>query len=218
MKGLYPIVDVEALGARGIDPLWFAEHVLRCEPPLLQVRSKRGSARDTLALLRALVPRCRQAKTQLFANDRPDLALLAGADGVHLGQEDLPIEAARQFAPQLGVGLSTHDLEQLERALAHRPTYVAFGPVFATLSKQNPEPCVGLPALMEAGRRARAHGIPLVAIGGIDLDGARAVAPHADLAAVIAALVYAEGGRVTARAAELQAILGERRELSPGAS
>jgi thiamine-phosphate pyrophosphorylase len=217
VKGLYPIVDVSALEARGVDLLVFADRVLAARPPILQLRNKTGSARETLSLLRALVPRCRDAKTLLFANDRPDLALLAGADGVHLGQDDLPAVAARQFAPAIGLGLSTHDLQQLERALAHQPTYVAFGPVFATGSKQNPEPVVGLAALQEASRRARARGVPLVAIGGIDFESAGAVAPHAELGAVIGALSRLSLDDVTPAAAELNALFGGR-ELKPHAS
>jgi thiamine-phosphate pyrophosphorylase len=218
VKGLYPIIDVETLVARGIDPLLFAERVLVAEPPILQLRSKSGSARATLELLRKLVPRCRAAKTLLFANDRPDLAVLAGADGVHLGQDDLPPEAARRFAPQLGLGLSTHNFDELDRALAHQPTYVAFGPVFSTGSKHNPEPVVGLEALAEASRRARARGIPLVAIGGIDYERAREVARHAELGAVIAALAGLELAQVPGRASELNAIFGAESRLSPRAS
>ncbi len=218
MKGLYPIIDVETLVARGIDPLLFAERVLVAEPPLLQLRSKSSSARAILELLRQLVPRCRAAKTLLFANDRPDLAVLAGADGVHLGQDDLPPEAARRFAPQLGLGLSTHSFDELDRALAHHPTYVAFGPVFSTGSKRNPEPVVGVEALAEASRRARAHGTPLVAIGGIDYERAQEVARYADLGAVIAALTSLELARVPARASELNAIFGGENRLSPHAS
>lgn len=206
MRGLYPIVDVDALAARGFDPLAFAERVLSVRPPLLQLRSKSRGARDTLALLRALLPLCQRAGTRLYANDRPDLAVLAAADGVHLGQDDLPPEAARTFAPALEIGLSTHDLEQLERALETRPAYVAFGPVFDTRSKRNPEQTVGLDGLARASALTRARGVPLVAIGGIDLERATEVARYADLVAVIADLVAPELGQVAERARQFQAI------------
>jgi thiamine-phosphate pyrophosphorylase len=205
-RGLYPIVDIDALSARGLSPLSFAEAVLSARPPLLQLRNKSGSARDSLALLRALVPLCRRVGTLLFANDRPDLALLAGADGVHLGQSDLPIGAARRLAPALLVGLSTHSLPELDEALGERPSYVAFGPVFDTGSKRNPERVVGLDALSEAGARARAAGVPLVAIGGLDLARAALVAPHAELGAVIAALAD-EPDAIGERALRFQAVL-----------
>lgn len=205
MRGLYAIVDIDALVARRLSPLSFAEAVLSARPPLLQLRNKTGSARDTLELLRALAPLCRRVGTRLFANDRPDLALLAGADGVHLGQSDLPIESARRVAPGLLVGLSTHSLPELEAALRERPSYVAFGPVFDTVSKRNPERVVGVDALAQAGERARAAGIPLVAIGGIDLERARLVAPHAELGAVIAALAD-DADAIAERAASFQAV------------
>jgi thiamine-phosphate pyrophosphorylase len=205
VRGLYPIVDIDALAARQLSPLSFAEAVLSARPPLLQLRNKTGSARDTLELLRALAPLCRRVGTLLFANDRPDLALLAGADGVHLGQSDLPIDASRRVAPGLLVGLSTHTLPELEAAILERPSYVAFGPVFDTASKRNPERVVGLEALAKAGERARSAAIPLVAIGGIDLERAALVAPHAELGAVIAALAD-DPTRIAERASGFQAV------------
>src|SRR5262245_37247673 len=131
-RGLYPIVDVGTLSARGLSIVDFAARVLAARPTLLQLRAKALGARETLELLRALAPRCGEAGTLLFANDRPDLAVLAGADGVHVGQSDLEVGEVRRFAPSLKVGVSTHSTSELEAALAQRPDYVAFGPVFAT--------------------------------------------------------------------------------------
>ncbi len=192
MRGLYPIVDVDSLQTAKIAPLELARAVLGVRPAVLQLRAKTSPAREVLALLRELVPICHAAGTLLVNNDRADLALLAGAGAVHVGQDDLGIEDARRIAPGLRVGVSTHDLAQLERALAHAPDYVAFGPVFATRTKENPDPVVGLDGLARASRAARAAGIPLVAIGGIDASNAAAVAEHADLGAVISALVPAD--------------------------
>jgi thiamine-phosphate pyrophosphorylase len=191
VRGLYPIVDVDSLKELGQNPLAimdFAERVLAARPALLQLRAKHSGAHDTLELLRALRPLCTHAGARLFANDRPDLALLAECDGVHVGQEDLPLATVRQIAPGLLVGVSTHDATQLAVALAEGPDYVAFGPVFSTVSKERPDPSVGLLGLAAAYRTARAASIPLVAIGGIDLFRAREVAAHCDLAACIAAL------------------------------
>jgi len=192
-RGLYPIVDLATLAGRGIEALAFAEQVLAARPPLLQLRAKAAGAREALELLRALLPLCRQTDTLLFANDRPDLALLAGADGVHVGQDDLPLTAVRELSRALKVGVSTHTLEQLDAALAERPDYVAFGPVFATSSKSDHEPVVGLEGLASAHERARRAGIPLVAIGGIDRERATAVARHAEAIAVIGALIPMDG-------------------------
>lgn len=194
MRGLYPIVDVDSLrelGAPARAVIAFAERVLAARlaaPALLQLRAKHLGARDTLELLRALRPLCSEAGVRLIANDRPDLAVLGQCDGVHVGQEDLPLPVVRKLAPGLLVGVSTHNLEQLQAALAEQPDYVAFGPVFATASKERPDPSVGLSLLAQAHTAAQRAGIPLVAIGGITLERAPQVAKHAELAAVIGAL------------------------------
>ena len=192
MRGLYPIVDVDTLRKLDDSPqkiLEFASLVLSVRPALLQLRAKHAGARDTLALLRALRPLCTAHGTRLIANDRPDLAILAECDGVHVGQEDLPLSVVRQLAPGLLVGVSTHDSTQLIAALAEKPDYVAFGPVYGTASKERADPTVGLAGLTNAHEAARAAGIPLVAIGGITLARATELAPHCELGAVIAALL-----------------------------
>jgi thiamine-phosphate pyrophosphorylase len=212
MRGLYAIADIDVLRARGVSPVGFVEALLPARPAALQLRAKSLGARETLALLRALRGPCTAYSVPLFANDRPDLAVLAGCDGAHLGQADLSLADARQVAPGLALGVSTHSLEELDRALAERPAYVAFGPVFSTSSKANPEPVVGLAALTEAGRRCRAAGVPLVAIGGLTLERAALVAEVADAAALISALLPDTGlGGVQAVAVRLQACWSERR-------
>ncbi|MEI9954701.1 MAG: thiamine phosphate synthase [Pseudomonadota bacterium] len=191
MRGLYPIVDVDSLRELGTQPhavLAFAERVLTARPPLLQLRAKHESTRDTLELLRALRPLCSKFGARLIANDRPDLAVLGQCDGLHIGQEDLPLPLVRLLAPGLLVGVSTHTLEQLAAALAEKPDYVAFGPVFTTASKERADPALGLALLAQAHAAAHSAGIPLVAIGGINLERAPRVAQHSELAAVIAAL------------------------------
>jgi len=193
MRGLYPIIDLDCVSARGHELLDFARCVLAARPALVQLRAKHASARDTVALLRALRPLCCQAQVPLFANDRPDLALYAGCDGVHVGQEDLSVGDVRRATPSLLVGVSTHNRRQLQGALATKPDYVAFGPVFATRSKERPDPVVGLGALAEAARLARAAGCPLVAIGGIDQGRAPAIAAVGAVGAVIGALLPTDG-------------------------
>lgn len=210
MKGLYAIVDTGFLAKRGTEPLAFARAVLEARPAALQLRAKDVPARAILALLRALGPMCRQAGVPLVANDRADLAALAGCDAVHIGQEDLPYDLVHRIAPQLAVGISTHNPAQLERALSFSPRYVAYGPVFPTASKENPDPVVGIEGLRAAAARARAVAIPLVAIGGITLERAPAIANEADMFAVIADL-HPEGASladVTARAKEFQRAFG----------
>lgn len=209
VRGLYAIVDLDFLSQRGVDPLAFADAVLAARPAALQLRAKSKGARDTLELLRALQARASARDVPLFANDRPDLALLAGCRGVHLGQTDLGLADARRLAPELALGVSTHGLEQLDRALAERPAYVALGPIFQTSSKRDPDPVVGLKLLAEASRRCRAVGVPLLAIGGLSLDNAPSVARWAELGALISALLPPSGlAGVTAAAAALHAALG----------
>lgn len=213
MQGLYAIVDAATLATRGLNPVAFATAVLSARPAALQLRAKELSPRDVLGLLRELAPLCHNVGVPLYANDRPDLGVLAGCDGVHVGQTDMPIAQVRRIAPGLRVGVSTHDRAQLEAALAARPAYVAFGPVFATTSKANPDPVVGLEGVREASPLARAAGVPLVAIGGITVERARSLVGHVDAVAVIGDLLPASSPSVledvARRARELQALFME---------
>jgi len=213
MRGLYAIADVTTLTARGVDIVAFVRALAPAKPAAIQLRAKDLSARETLALLRALVPICRDAGVLLVANDRVDVAAVGGCDGVHLGQEDLPLASARRLAPHLRVGVSTHDLAQLGRALEERPDYVAYGPVYPTASKVAPDAVVGIAGLRAAYLLSRAAGIPLVAIGGITLERGREVSTIADAGAVIADLFpsprweQVELAQVTVRAERLHAAL-----------
>ncbi len=209
MRGLYAIADVDFLTGLGVQPLAFVERLIAARPAALQLRAKSSSARDTLALLSAVQARCDGAGIAFFANDRPDLALLAGCRGVHLGQADLSPEDARRVAPGLELGLSSHTFPELESALAASPAYVAFGPVFATTTKPDAEAVVGLEALAEAGRRCRRAGVPLVAIGGLTFERAARVTGLSDAAAAISALWPTGGlGEVEAAARQLHLVLG----------
>jgi thiamine-phosphate pyrophosphorylase len=210
MKGLYAIVDTKLLSYRETDPIAYARAILEARPAALQVRAKNVGAREMLGILRALGPMCRQLGVRLVANDRADLAALAGCDAVHIGQEDLPFELVHRIAPQLEVGISTHNVDQLTRALACKPHYVAYGPVFETVNKMNPDPVVGLEGLRQASRLARAARVPLVAIGGITLSRVHELVDLADACAVIGDL-YLPGAslaQVTERARAFQAALG----------
>lgn len=201
--GLYPIVDLDALRLRAWDPLEFAADLLRTEPPILQLRAKQAGAREALRLLEALERMTRGTPTLLVANDRADLAVLSGAGAVHVGQNDLDVERVRRAAPQLRVGVSTHTSEQLERALAAKPDYVAFGPVFPTVSKERADTPVGLGALRAAALRARECQVPLVAIGGINEATLPAVGEIGAAAALIGAL-FPPSGRLDDVAAHVR--------------
>jgi thiamine-phosphate pyrophosphorylase len=154
---------------------------------LLQYRNKSGNARQMLDQARELRARL-GPNIKLIMNDRADLCIAAGFDGLHVGQDDLSPEAARLIiGPTRWLGVSTHNPEQLSEADNTSADYVAIGPVFATSSKLNPDPVVGL----EGVRRARAlTRKPLVAIGGITRANARSVInAGADSVAVISDLL-----------------------------
>ena len=191
---LYAIVDADHL--HGPTSKSVCETLLDAGVRLFQYRDKNGSSRRIFEATSTLLPMIRAAGGRLLVNDRADVALVAGADGVHLGQDDLTAEEARQvLKPGQIVGCSTHNLDQLRRADASPADYLAFGPIFATRSKERPDPTVGLDALWRA-RQATSK--PLVAIGGITVENARAAIEHgADAVAVIAGLLNAPdlGGR-----------------------
>jgi thiamine-phosphate pyrophosphorylase len=186
MRGLYAIVDVTTLSLRHLPVMEVAGAIARARPAALQLRAKDLAPREALHLLRAVHALCRGAGVPLFANDRPDLAVLAGCEGVHVGQHDLPVPVVRRIAPGLRIGISTHTLAQVDQALADHPDYVAFGPVFETHSKAEPDAVVGLDALHEVARRCP---VPVVAIGGINLARAGEVGRATHLGAAIAALL-----------------------------
>lgn len=209
MRGLYPIIDTAVCARRGLDVLALAQALLVARPSLIQLRAKQMSDSETLSLLERLERLVAGSSTRLCANDRPDLALMAGCAGVHVGQDDMSVEDVRLVAPQLLVGVSTHDLSQLARALEQRPDYVALGPLFPTRSKQDPDPVVDIDTLREASCLCRAAGIPLVGIGGIDADRLPRVATYLDSAAVISGVLADHLKDVTDTAQQMQLVLSE---------
>jgi thiamine-phosphate pyrophosphorylase len=159
---------------------------------LLQLRAKDAPGGPLLETAAAIVDRARRTHAQVVVNDRADIARLCGADGVHVGQQDLTPAAVRQIVgPDALVGLSTHTPEELDAALGQPVSYIAVGPVFPTTSKERAEASVGLEGVRRAAATAAAHGLPLVAIGGVTLDtapdvlraGAGSVAVIGDLVA-----------------------------------
>jgi thiamine-phosphate pyrophosphorylase len=188
---LYAIVDVEVCLAAGRDPALTGEGYLAAGVSMIQVRAKRLASGDLLALVDRLAPVAVRLGATLIVNDRVDVARTVGL-GVHLGQTDLPVVDARAIlGPNAVIGHSTHTRAELTAALEAPSTYVAYGPVFATRTKANPDPVVGLAGVAEAAALAHAAGRRLVAIGGITLDTAPAVvAAGADAAAVIGDLVH----------------------------
>lgn len=179
---------------------------LRGGARVVQMRAKDLPDRALLALAREGVAAARARGALLIVNDRPDVALLAGADGVHLGQEDLAPRDARLALPAGALlGLSTHDDGQVEAAAGEPVDYVAIGPVFPTRTKTDARPTVGLDGVRSARARTR---LPLVAIGGITADNARAVIEAgADGVAVLSAVLA--GDDVEAAVRRLRAAVGD---------
>lgn len=169
---LYPIIDSAVCAAAGIDPVRVAEAYLAGGARLLQVRCKEQSSAAFLSIAERVVRSARRYAAAVIINDRPDIARLSGADGVHVGQEDLPIDAVRAVAgADAIVGVSTHDERQVDRALEGAATYLAVGPVFGTETKHTGYSARGL----ELVRYAAGRGKPVVAIGGLTLDRVRRV-------------------------------------------
>jgi thiamine-phosphate pyrophosphorylase len=185
---LYPIVDEGVLGRLAFDVGKFAEELRAAGVELLQYRNKSGRPQEVLRSAEAIREVMAGGECRLIMNDRADLAVLAGFGGVHVGQGDLsPEDARRVVGAGRWVGVSTHTVEQVRVADMSCADYVAVGPVFATGTKIDAEPVIGLEGL----RRARAlTKKPIVAIGGISRKNARSVIDAgADSVAVISALI-----------------------------
>jgi len=164
---LYPIIDTEVCRARGLDPLAVAYEYLSGGARVLQLRHKVGSSAAFLELADSLVSRARSFDATIIINDRADIARLSGAGGVHVGQDDLsPADVRRVAGADTLVGLSTHDAQQANEALAGEATYIAVGPSFGTSTKETGYSARGL----ELIGRASGRGQPIVAIGGITLE------------------------------------------------
>ena len=181
---IYPITDTQLSG------LSHAEQVGLLSvggASLIQLREKQMPALEFYEQARA----AKQSGVQLIINDRADIALAAGASGVHLGQDDFPPEAARKLlGPHAIIGYSTHNVDQAINATKLPIDYLAIGPIFSTTTKSDTAPVLGLEGL-RAVRQAIGE-FPLVAIGGITLNNARAVIDAgADSVAVISALLSA---------------------------
>lgn len=193
---LYILLDREAAGGRSLPDL--LEAVIAGGGRMVQLREKTMSLADLWPLARALRERCRKAGVTFIVNDRADLALAVDADGLHVGQDDLPAPAARAvLPPDMMLGVSTHDQAQAEQAVRDGADYVAVGSMFPTGSKAGFQ-LVG-PDLVRKLRPRIA--VPLVAIGGITLETVGAVIEAgADGVAVISAVCGASDPAAATRA------------------
>jgi thiamine-phosphate diphosphorylase len=201
---LYAIIDGPQTAGRS--PAAIAEILLAAGIRLIQFRDKQASSRELFETSRQISQRVRQSKGIFIVNDRADVARAVDAGGVHVGQDDLPVELARRIlGPGKWVGYSTHRLEQVREAERSSADYIAFGPIFPTESKEKPDPVVGLEGLREARQATRKL---LVAIGGMTVQNVRAViAAGADSVAMIRGLL--EAPDIGKRAEEFLKVLGE---------
>lgn len=201
---LYAVVDVDACARAGLEPRQVAAAFRRGGVSLVQVRGKSIGAAALLSLVREVMA---GGDARVIVNDRPDVARIAGAAGVHVGQDDLPAADARAIVgPDAWVGLSTHSPDQAARALEEPIDYLAIGPVFDTGTKATGYEAVGVDLVARVAALARPRGVPVVAIGGITLERAPAVlAAGADSVCVIADLLR---GDPESRARAFVAALG----------
>ncbi|HVH25385.1 MAG TPA: thiamine phosphate synthase [Vicinamibacterales bacterium] len=167
------IVDADVARRFGWTMVDLASAFLEGGASLLQLRAKEAPSGWMLETASAIVERSHQAKALVIVNDRADIARLSGADGVHVGQDDLsPAAVRRVLAADALVGLSTHTDEQVEAALLQPVSYIAIGPVFQTGTKSTGYDSRGLEAVQRAAARAGGRGLPLVGIGGVTLETA----------------------------------------------
>jgi thiamine-phosphate pyrophosphorylase len=202
---LYAIVDPLDTGR---DPVALAAALLAGGARLLQLRLKEATSRELLAAAERIAPMARAAGALFLVNDRPDVARAVEADGIHLGQDDLPLAAARRvLGPGRMIGVSTHDLEQACAADAAGADYIGVGPVYATVTKREALAPRGLELVRAVRAAVRC---PIVAIGGITPETAAAVrAAGADAVAMIGALVRATDPR-----AEVASVLADLGSVS----
>jgi thiamine-phosphate pyrophosphorylase len=206
LSSLYAIIDADVLQKRGVRLRKFAVGLRAAGVTLIQYRNKTGTPQEILAAASCLREVFTGLDCKLILNDRSDLAVLANFNGVHVGQTDLsPEDAKRVVGPDRIVGISTHTDEQVRAADQTSADYIAIGPIFATTSKQNPDPVVGL----EGVRRARALTTkPLVAIGGITRANARSVIEAGANSIAVISSLFAEGESIDKVAQDFLTLLG----------
>lgn len=192
---LYVILDAALLTT---SHLAFTEEMAKAGVSLLQYRDKAASSATLLRNSRQIAEACAAKGITFVVNDRVDVALLAGADGVHVGQDDFPVEHARRVVGSgKYVGISTHNMEQFQRAADSSADYIAVGPIFSTTSKENPDAVVGLELLRQVRALTKK---PIVAIGGITLErAARVIEAGADCVAVLSDIMKSEAPSMRAR-------------------
>jgi thiamine-phosphate pyrophosphorylase len=183
---IYPITDLAL--SRKSTHLEIVKELIGGGATLIQLREKNLNARDFFDQARQAIAYARKRGVRIIINDRVDIALAADADGVHLGQDDLPVEKARRLlGTRKLIGISTHNIRQAMRASATLVDYLSIGPIFQTSTKESANPTLGIEFIRKLRNRITK---PIVAIGGITLDrSASVLAAGADSVAVISDLL-----------------------------
>ena len=204
---MYPITDTRLSGISHADQVSL---LADAGATFIQLREKNRQALDFYNDAQAALSVARQKGVTLIINDRVDVALALGASGVHLGQDDLPPEAARKLlGDEAVIGYSTHNVSQAIAAANLPVDYIAIGPIFETGSKTNPDPVVGLDGFRAV--RYAIGDIPLVAIGGItEANAAAVIDAGADSVALISGLLSGGAGEISHRYRTLSEILSRR--------
>jgi thiamine-phosphate pyrophosphorylase len=185
---LYGILDPEQIRNRASEIV--LREMLEAGVTILQLRAKSLAPVDFLALAKLARAETRTHNCKLIINDRVDVALACDADGVHLGQEDLPLSAGRKLMGPKIIGISTHDLQQAEEAERNGADYIGFGPMFGTVTKATGYAARGIDLLKQIRAAVR---LPIVAIGGITEENIQQVRQAgADSAAIISDILHAE--------------------------
>ncbi len=195
IRGVYLILDPEQTAGR--TAVAVAEAAIRGGVQAIQWRQKGGSLRACWTEIEQVRDLCQERGVRFLINDRMDVALAVGADGVHLGQDDLPLSTARQLLPNGIIGISVSNVAQAEPAVSGGADYLGIGPIYSTRSKVDAAAPLGPEAVTEIRNRTA---LPLVAIGGITVENAPAVRDAgADTLAVIAAIAGAPDMEAAAR-------------------
>jgi thiamine-phosphate pyrophosphorylase len=190
---LYAVLDADACDRVGREVMDVAEAFLEAGVTLLQVRAKHDSPAGLLDLVARVVARAGN-RASVIVNDRPEIAMLASAAGVHVGQDDMPVAEARALVGKRAiVGVSTHSVEQATVALDQPVSYIAVGPVFGTTTKDTGYDAVGLALVRTVSDLARGRDIPVVAIGGITLDRAPQVLAAGAASVAVIGDLFASG-------------------------
>ena len=196
---IYPITDI---GFSGLSHAEQVERLAAGGATFIQMREKNLPPAEFFGQAITAVQLARQLSVRIIINDRADVALATKADGVHLGQDDLPAEAARRILGNDAIiGYSTHNLDQAKRALSLPIDYLAIGPIFATTSKTDTEPVVGLDGLRSVARIA--NRLPIVAIGGITFENVHAVIEAGATSVAVISALLAEKDSITERTRQL---------------